>query len=80
MPKHANDSTIEMPANTSASTGVKSNFGPKGWNVIALCTLVLALALALTDTMTGAYILFAVLSVLAAVLIFLMNGKEYADE
>ncbi len=41
MAKHANDSTIEMPENTSASTSVKSNFGPKGWNVIALCTLML---------------------------------------
>lgn len=41
MAEHTNDSAIEMPANSPASNSTKSNFGLKGWNVIALCTLML---------------------------------------
>ncbi|MDR2741793.1 MAG: MFS transporter [Treponema sp.] len=50
-------------------------------SIIRMCAFVtLAAAISLTGSMTGAYILFVGLAVLAAVLIFFVNDKQYAEQ
>jgi hypothetical protein len=44
------------------------------------CFATLAAALSLTGSLTGAYIVFVGLAVLAAILIFFVNDKQYADQ
>jgi OFA family oxalate/formate antiporter-like MFS transporter len=49
-------------------------------SVIRMCSFVtLAVAIRLTGSMTGAYVLFVVLAVAAAVLIFCVDDKQYTD-
>jgi sugar phosphate permease len=52
-----------------------------GISIIRMCAFVtLGAAISLTGSMTGAYVLFVGLAVLAAVLIFFVNDKQYAEQ